>query len=182
MRPTFSSAPTIAAAMPGCFPKGPSPMSGSASQSNRDELLKPLLAALCEKLASERRIGTRTLGAHRRRHTGGRALAFDRPLGRNRRICWPAMRRGSPIRSPAPASPRRCNREHSRGARRPIFSATARARSRAYEEELGDIFDAALNRALRRRREVLACYAGGGRPDARALSDGWIASPHYWAA
>ena len=51
-----------------------------------------------------------------------------------------------------------------------------------YEEELGDIFDAALNRALRRRREVLTCYAGGGRPDARALSDGWIASPHYWAA
>ena len=29
---------------------------------------------------------------------------------------------------------------------------------------------------------VLARYADGGRPDARALSDGWIASPHYWAA
>ena len=51
-----------------------------------------------------------------------------------------------------------------------------------YEEELGDIFDAALERALRRRRDVLARYADGGRPDARALSDGWIASPHYWAA
>ena len=51
-----------------------------------------------------------------------------------------------------------------------------------YEEELGDIFDAALNRALRRRRDLLACYADGSRPDARALSDGWIASPHYWAA
>jgi flavin-dependent dehydrogenase len=51
-----------------------------------------------------------------------------------------------------------------------------------YEEELGDIFDAALGRALRRRRKLLACYARGGRPDARALSDGWIASPHYWAA
>ena len=52
----------------------------------------------------------------------------------------------------------------------------------SYEEELGDIFDAALARALRRRGEVLACYAGGGCPDAHALSDGWIASPHYWAA
>ena len=49
-----------------------------------------------------------------------------------------------------------------------------------YEEELGDIFDAALNRALRRRHEVLACYADGGRPDARALVDGWIGSPRYW--
>ena len=29
---------------------------------------------------------------------------------------------------------------------------------------------------------VLARYANGGRPDARVLSDGWIASPHYWAA
>ena len=49
-----------------------------------------------------------------------------------------------------------------------------------YEEELGDIFDAALNRALRRRREVLACYENGGKPDARALRDGWIGSPRYW--
>ena len=49
-----------------------------------------------------------------------------------------------------------------------------------YEEELGDIFDVALNRALRRRREVLACYQNNGRPDARALRDGWIGSPHYW--
>ena len=49
-----------------------------------------------------------------------------------------------------------------------------------YEEELGDIFDAALNRALRRRRELLACYAEGGQPDARALTDGWIGSPRYW--
>ena len=51
-----------------------------------------------------------------------------------------------------------------------------------YEEELGDIFDAALNRALRRRRDLLAGYSGGRRPDDRALSDGWIASPQYWAA
>ena len=49
-----------------------------------------------------------------------------------------------------------------------------------YDEELGDIFDAALGRALRRRREVLACYADGGRPDARTLIDGWIGSPRYW--
>ena len=49
-----------------------------------------------------------------------------------------------------------------------------------YEEELSDIFDAALDRALRRRREVLACYQHGGKPDRRALADGWIGSPRYW--
>jgi len=52
----------------------------------------------------------------------------------------------------------------------------------AYDEELGDIFDAALGRALRRRRELLAYYENGGQPDARALSDGWIGSPRYWRA
>jgi flavin-dependent dehydrogenase len=48
------------------------------------------------------------------------------------------------------------------------------------EEELGDIFDAALGRALRRRREMLGRYQYGGKPDARALADGWIGSPRYW--
>jgi flavin-dependent dehydrogenase len=51
-----------------------------------------------------------------------------------------------------------------------------------YDEELGDTFDAALARALGRRRSVLARYRGGDRPDARALTQGWIGSPHYWAA
>jgi digeranylgeranylglycerophospholipid reductase len=51
-----------------------------------------------------------------------------------------------------------------------------------YDEELGDLFDAALGRALRRRRKLMDCYVDGRRPDARALSDSWIASPHYWTA
>ena len=42
-----------------------------------------------------------------------------------------------------------------------------------YEEELGDIFDAALNRAVRRRRDVLACYAGW-RPARRARTERWL--------
>ncbi|MEJ2623367.1 MAG: NAD(P)/FAD-dependent oxidoreductase [Pseudolabrys sp.] len=49
-----------------------------------------------------------------------------------------------------------------------------------YEEELGDIFDAALNRAVRRRHEVLNRYKDGGHPDHAALEDGWIGSPRYW--
>ncbi len=49
-----------------------------------------------------------------------------------------------------------------------------------YEEEMGDIFDAALNRALKRRHEVLACYTDGGRPDRATLEHGWIGSPRYW--
>jgi geranylgeranyl reductase family protein len=51
-----------------------------------------------------------------------------------------------------------------------------------YAEEIGDVFDGALGRAVRRRRAVLACYAGGARPDAAHLRAGWISSPAYWAA
>jgi hypothetical protein len=51
-----------------------------------------------------------------------------------------------------------------------------------YEEELGDTFDAALARALRHRHGVLVQYRNDGRPDARALTQGWIGSPHYWTA
>lgn len=45
----------------------------------------------------------------------------------------------------------------------------------AYEEELHDVFGAALERALRRRRELLA-----RTPSKAALRRGWIAYPEYW--
>ncbi len=51
-----------------------------------------------------------------------------------------------------------------------------------YEEELGDIFDDAFARALRRRRTVLAAYGSGRVPDPAMLRAGWIAYPQYWAA
>ena len=45
-----------------------------------------------------------------------------------------------------------------------------------YEEELDDVFRAALDRAVRRRREL----AARGSPDKAALRRGWIAYPEYW--
>lgn len=44
-----------------------------------------------------------------------------------------------------------------------------------YQEELEDVFKAALERALRRRRELLAASPGKA-----ALRAGWIAYPEYW--
>jgi geranylgeranyl reductase family protein len=49
----------------------------------------------------------------------------------------------------------------------------------AYEQELEDVFRAALDRAVRRRRELAAASAGG-RPVAANLRRGWIAYPEYW--
>jgi geranylgeranyl reductase family protein len=47
----------------------------------------------------------------------------------------------------------------------------------AYEQELEDVFKAALDRAARRRRELAST---GRRPGRAELRRGWIAYPEYW--
>lgn len=49
-----------------------------------------------------------------------------------------------------------------------------------YGEELASTYRAALNRALLRRRELMADVPGA--PPKAALRRGWIAYPEYWAA
>jgi flavin-dependent dehydrogenase len=53
--------------------------------------------------------------------------------------------------------------------------AAVRGAPEAYEEELEDVYGAALSRALRRRRELLDSTMT--KP---ALRRGWIAYPEYW--
>lgn len=53
--------------------------------------------------------------------------------------------------------------------------AAARGTPESYREELQDVFGAALERALRRRRELLERV-----PSKAALRRGWIAYPEYW--
>lgn len=50
-----------------------------------------------------------------------------------------------------------------------------------YEDELNGVFRAALERALKRRRELAATYQAGITPEKAALRRGWIAYPEYWA-
>lgn len=50
-----------------------------------------------------------------------------------------------------------------------------------YVEELETLFGASLNRALRRRRELLQAYGNGSGPSPAELRTGWIAYPAYWA-
>jgi len=51
-----------------------------------------------------------------------------------------------------------------------------------YQEEMTDLFEAALDRAVLRRREILRCHEAGPGPTAAMLRRGWIAYPEYWAA
>jgi flavin-dependent dehydrogenase len=57
-----------------------------------------------------------------------------------------------------------------------LAGAAAAARApQDYEEELQDLYGAALERALRRRKELLRV-----KPEKAALRRGWIAYPEYW--
>jgi geranylgeranyl reductase family protein len=163
------------------FPKGAVANVGLGVSVAARSSLKKLLAALCEKLAEERRIGTKVFAL-----TGGAIPVGGRlqSVGRLGRIAVLLAGDAAGLTNPVTGA----------GIASAVQSGTLAGRAAAdflddcgdaiesYDEELSDIFDAALNRALRRRREVLARYVDGGQPDARALREGWIASPQYWAA
>ncbi len=163
------------------FPKGAVANIGLGVSIDARRQLKPLLAALCDKLSAERRIGTRafalTGGAI---PVGGRLRSIGRLGDTAVLLAGDAAGLTNPVTGAGIASAVQSGALAARAAT--DFVGGSAAALDGYDEELGDIFDAALTRALRRRGEVLACYAGGGCPDAHALSDGWIASPHYWAA
>lgn len=50
-----------------------------------------------------------------------------------------------------------------------------------YEEEISDLFDASLHRALRHRQTLIACYRNGSRPSPAELRSTWFAYPQYWS-
>ncbi len=163
------------------FPKGAVANIGLGVEVGSRHRLKPMLTALLERLARSRRIGTMacclTGGAipvgGRLRATGALGQTAVLLAGDAAGLTNPVTGAGiaSAVQSGALAG--RVAADHLGGRKCSLD---------AYEEELGDIFDAALGRASRRRQEVLARYERGGVPDVTALSDGWISSPHYWAA
>jgi digeranylgeranylglycerophospholipid reductase len=163
------------------FPKGAVANVGLGVIIESRRLLKPLLDELRRTLVNERRIGTRVLaltgGAI---PVGGRLRSVGRLQHTAVLLAGDAAGLTNPVTGAGIASAVQSGALAGRAAA-DIVGGRLTALGE-YDQELGDIFDAALTRAWRRRRDVLARYTDGGRPDARALSDGWIASPHYWAA
>jgi geranylgeranyl reductase family protein len=57
-----------------------------------------------------------------------------------------------------------------------------READRRYEEELRGVLQPALDRAVKRRRELAVRPRSDAKSDRAALRRGWIAYPEYWAA
>ena len=163
------------------FPKGAAANLGIGVSIEARRELKPLLAALHDELIAARRVGSTASQL-----TGGLI-----PVGGRLRSIGAIGRTAVLLAGDAAGL---TNPVTGAGIASAVQSGTMAGRAAAewlggradaledYEEELGDVFDAALSRARRRRAEVLARYENGSRPDADALRAGWIASPHYWAA
>jgi digeranylgeranylglycerophospholipid reductase len=163
------------------FPKGAVANVGLGVAAEDRDHLKPLLAALFEQLSASRRVGTRAFAL-----TGGAIPVGGRlrPVGHLGRVQVLLAGDAAGLTNPVTGA----------GIASAVQSGTFAGQAvvdwlggrlkalEDYQEELADIFDPALERALRRRRQVLEYYERGGRPDARALADGWIGSPAYWAA
>ncbi len=163
------------------FPKGAVANVGLGVAAEDRDRLKPLLAALFGRLSAARRVGTHgvalTGGAI---PVGGRLRATGNLGGTQVLLAGDAAGLTNPVTGAGIASAVQSGALAGKAAVDRLDGRISALDD--YDEELGDIFDPALDRALRRRRQVLACYERGGRPDARALSEGWIGSPAYWAA
>jgi digeranylgeranylglycerophospholipid reductase len=163
------------------FPKGAVANIGIGVAMHDRHRLKPMLAKLFTRLSILRRIGTRPFAL-----TGGAIPVGGRlrSIGNLGRV--PVLLAGDAVGLTNPVTGAGITSAVQSGtlagqAAVDILAGSRNA-SHDYEEELGDVFDAALNRALRRRSQVLEQYGDGRRPDATALVEGWISSPSYWAA
>jgi geranylgeranyl reductase family protein len=174
----------LSAAIPGgygwLFPKGEVANLGVGVIPAAKDRLKPLLEDLHRRLAEAGRLGTEILG-----HTGG-AIPVGGLLDPRARLGeLPVLLAGDAAGLTNPVT--------GAGIGAAVISGGLAGRAAAewlggtaealddYAEEIAELFEGALGRAVARRRELLRCYERGSRPDPAALRRGWVAYPEYWA-
>jgi flavin-dependent dehydrogenase len=141
--------------------------------------LKPLLAALHRELRDAGRVGAEILGV-----TGGAIPVGGRLSAVGHLEQVPVLLAGDAAGLTNPVT--------GAGIASAVQSGTLAGRAAAdwlagqadaldgYDQELRDTFDAALARAIRRRRAVLDQSTEGALPEPAALRASWIAYPQYW--
>lgn len=162
----------LSAGIPGgygwLFPKNGVANLGAGVVPQHKTRLKAIVARLHARLADQGRVGREILGV-----TGGAI-----PVGGMLRPCG---RLGGSLVLLAGDAAGLANPVTGAGIATAVHSgglageAAATGALEAYEQELEDVYRAALGRALRRRRELVRSSAGK-----EALRRGWIAYPEYW--
>jgi len=162
------------------FPKGDVANLGLGGGPAWRKNLKPRLEDLHRRLVREGRVGPEVLGQTGGAIPVGGLLAITRQLG-----AVPVLLAGDAAGLANPVT--------GAGISAAAISGTLAGRAAAawlagdeqalpdYRDEVAEIFGLSIGRALRRRAELLACYALGGLPAPPALRRGWIAYPEYWA-
>jgi digeranylgeranylglycerophospholipid reductase len=163
------------------FPKGDVANLGLGVAPSAKARLKPLLAALHARLIAEGRVGAHILAT-----TGGAIPVggMIEPHGQLGTV--PVVLAGDAAGLTNPVTGAGIDAAVRSGAmagaaivERLAGAADALAN---YAEELAELFESTLDRALRRRQELLAAGAEAAAVTPAAMRRGWIAYPEYWAA
>lgn len=162
------------------FPRGDHANLGLGVRPEDRGLLKPLLESLHERLVGEGRVGAKVLG-----HTGGPIPVGGMlvPVGALGETAVLLAGDAAGVTNPVTGAGINSAAVSGRlaGEYGDAWLGGDAAALDDYHEELHFLFGAALERAKKRREQVLNTYNTGG-PSGRDLRDGWIAYPQYWAA
>jgi len=184
LRPHAATDIFLSADMPGgygwLFPKLDVAHIGAGVDRAHRGRLKDIVAGLHAKLAGDGRVGHRILGL-----TGGAIPAGG--------MLKPWSRIGGALALLAGDAAGLTNPVTGAGIAAAVYSGKLAGQAAAgwtsgdhesganYEDELRSVFEAALDRAVRRRRE-LAARSGGDTPaDSAARRRGWVAYAEYWS-
>jgi digeranylgeranylglycerophospholipid reductase len=143
--------------------------------------LKPLLDRLHARLIAEQRVGPDVLF-----HTGG-AIPVGGMIGpvaamgaSEILLAGDAAGLTNPVTGAGINAAIQSGELAGRAAARAIAGFADAATT--YAEDLDDLLKPSLDRALRRRSELLDIHNVGRKPSTTELQRGWIAFPEYWAA
>lgn len=182
--PHFATDIFLSAEIPGgygwLFPKGDVANIGIGVRRKDKQKLKDLLTRLHQALVGSGRVGENVIG-----YTGGPIPVggMVEPAGLIGEV--PVLLAGDAAGLTNPVTGAGINAAVLSGRRAgqaaAAFLSGDTAAGDDYAEELADLFKPGLDRALKRREELLANY-NDGTPQPRDLQRGWIAYPEYWAA
>jgi geranylgeranyl reductase family protein len=162
------------------FPRGEIANIGLGVTPGERRRLKPLLDDLHAMLVAEGRVGRGVVG-----HTGGAIPVGGmlNPVGSLGDV--PVLLAGDAAGLANPVSGAGINAAvlsgNLAGEATAAWLAGDGDALKDYGNELEALFGASLDRALRRRRTIMAEFEQGSGPSPASLRAGWIAYPEYWA-